>query len=439
MLTPILLSVGCIVPAETGFQSPGAHGSAPYAGSPERRLTWDDAQRAAAQDAPGIEDRTLAWDPELALETDPGSQSSEEGPAPSSVVEADGVVPIEEPQNAESTTDPVVLREAAAALEEQPPPSDLVGLTDLFGSSSGTPSAIEDLLMNSEGGGVLTVRLRSGTDEEAIELPFDAFRYDVETRKLLPRADLAELGERLDADADAEAPEPTQANESSPFVPLFAEEERTTFAGQVLTIELSVPEGLAEDYVFLKVRDENNHLQRVLLGPVWFVMPTTPLSTGRPVEALGVATRDSRGALLVAAEAQLDEKPLPLRDEDGTPLWLDPDPETPQVTSVPMHGLLARDVYVDGTVWAKVTDVVIEGRSGAVRFMCCARSDAEELGDRWVVIPWSRVALVDGELVLDVEANTLKAAPSIPAGVTSDLAEADVREGIRRYFEPQEE
>jgi len=442
MLAPILLGVGCIVPADSGFKTPSRHENVTLAGNPERRLTWSDARRAAAQDSPEAEDRALVRDParvipEQAEPSAPAPEMARTEPATESERGTDealektrGAPGAEDAAIAEEPPDPVALREAAAVLEELLPACDLVGLTDLFGGASGAPSAIEDLLLDAEDSSVLTVRLRSGTEAEAIELPFDAFRYDVEAMKLLPRADLAELGERLEP--AAAAPEPAPA--PSPFVALFAEEERTTFAGRVLAIELSVPEGLAEDYVFLKVRDENNHLQRILLGPVWFVMPTTALSTGGHADVRGVATRDSRGGLLVATEVRLGAKPLALRADDGQPLWLEPDPETTTTTSIPMHGLLACDVLVEGAVWGSVTDVVIEGRSGAVRFVC-AKSIVDELAGRWVVVPWSRVTLVDGKLELDVDAKALAAAPSIPAGGTRDLAEADVREGVRRYFE----
>lgn len=398
-------------------ESGSSSGEAP---PPAQTLVKADQETSAQAPGAGSEATEAGGQP--SLDAEGTTLAATEASAPASTE----ATPTEEP----APPDPALV-EAAAALEEPPPPSDLLGLTSIFRGTAGAPSYVEDLVMSAEEGRVLVVRLRSGKDTEALDLPFDAFRFDETTRTLELRADLADVADERTAGAE------TSSATATPYVELFADAEATPFVGDVLAIELSRPENIAEDYVFLKVRDENNHLQRVLLGPVWFVMPNTWLSTGETASVRGVTTRDARGALLVAQEAQLGATRLLLRHDDGRPHWMDPDPETPELTRVPMHGLLAREIHVDGEVWGNATDIVIEGRSGAVRFLCL-RSVVEELAGRWIVVPWSRVTLADGLLRLDVGASTLGAAPSISAGNVADLADEEVRERIRRYFETEE-
>ena len=104
---------------------------------------------------------------------------------------------------------------------------------------------------------------------------------------------------------------------------LFQTREVARLEGRIT--QVVEPEGKGTGFLFLKLRQPNNHFHRVLLAPIEYAREANfQLRVEDPVTVEAVETRDEKGRLWVAKSFTTTGAPVPLRDAGGAPVWKRP-------------------------------------------------------------------------------------------------------------------
>lgn len=113
-----------------------------------------------------------------------------------------------------------------------------------------------------------------------------------------------------------------------PYSQVYAPEHATRVSGRILAVERFRPrEGMAEG-VRVQVSSGATPVW-VHLGPVAFVeVQRVRLAIGDDVLVNGVTVKDGEQAVVIATRVERGGQVLRLREQDGTPAWLDFRPRT---------------------------------------------------------------------------------------------------------------
>jgi sporulation protein YlmC with PRC-barrel domain len=217
-----------------------------------------------------------------------------------------------------------------------------------------------------------------------------------------------------------------------------ADATNAKFAGEITNVD-RVYSGRQEN-VIVTVQSTDGTVQRVTLGPSWFINGTGVAPTRGDTIALDtlVAVHNDEPNTTVT-RLRNGEQELSLRDADGRPAWglksIQLGSETyasPYWRYVPASRLKGMRVVARGIECGTVHDIILDRNSARVAFLSITVdpkfTDAAE-GRR--LIPWSVVSLtLDGVARVDADRDMVSTSLSTP----SDIAELSTGTGPETVY-----
>lgn len=192
--------------------------------------------------------------------------------------------------------------------------------------------------------------------------------------------------------------------------------------------------------VVATIRTDDNEIQRVVLGPAWYVMGQDNMPMrGQKVTINGYQHSDDSGRSVVARSVTIDGKPVRYRDDTGRGAWtgnLNPTDRTNPGTGrlVMLSEVVGMDVRAIGGDGGEIDGAVVEMSSGSVPMLIL---DPNEnflgIGDTRRLVPWSVVGIGREAVWIDADKNMLTAGKELPDDVQVFAQQAQLDPVYRAY------
>lgn len=316
---------------------------------------------------------------------------------------------------------------APEELEPRQPEPSWVRVSTILGATMGDHELeclgrIEDLWIERDTGSIKTITIDLEDSPDRLYVPAGRVRWNAKEGPSLLNlyaADLerAVLHRRLD--------EQTQ---------LFRSREVTRIEGRIT--QVVEPEKLESGFVFLKLRQPNNHFHRVLLAPVEYAREMGfQLDAEDPVVVDAVETRDDKGRLWVAKSFTADGATVQLRGDDGQPVWqvrahppelADLFLEPPAEGSVRVQELLEGDVRDGAERAVPISGLIVDDLAELAGFVIVECPTGERL------FPWRQLNAAEAPWRVSIPLDVVEGSPALRAG---QLSEPVFWSSVRAYYE----
>ncbi len=281
---------------------------------------------------------------------------------------------------------------------------------------------IEDLWIERETGGIKTITIDLEDSPDRLYVPAGRVRWNRKEGPSLLNLFAADL-ERAVLHRRLE--EQTR---------LFRTREVTRLEGRIM--EVVEPEGLETGFVFLKVRQPNNHFHRVLLAPVEYAREAGfQLHVEDAVEIEAVETRDDKGRVWVAKSFTANGTPVSLRGDDGEPVW-QVQAHPPELAELfqepPADGRVRVQELLEGEVRdaterrARLSGLIVDDLAEVAGFVVVECPAGERL------FPWKLLDADEAPWRVLTSLDVVEGSPALRAG---QLGEAVFWSAVRAYYE----
>ncbi|MCA9297912.1 MAG: PRC-barrel domain-containing protein [Phycisphaerales bacterium] len=335
------------------------------------------------------------------------------------------------PLSVEAASRPALVQPASDVRLSFHMASDLRG-TSVHNGNDEVVGVVEDFIIDRGSGMIESIILRDGGllgfGGRQVAVPYDAFGFDEEAgvfqlritteQMKQARAFIASEWMVLEKDTWREAFDRRWSGRESgaapvdPYTSSLRDAETTTFEGKIRDVRRERTAGGGEQVV-IDV-DTDGRLQRVILGPAWYVMSQdgAPMH-GQAVEVTAFRLPRDGENRLVACDVSSEDGDMSLRSKDGAPTWdareHDDEVGSPYVLLGDVEDMSVRARAEDG---GEVSGSILETRSGRVAMLAIDPDEAIlGIGDDLHAIPWTIVSIGSEFVRLDADTSMLKGSP----------------------------